>query len=281
MSDDDEAIDRTRLISGAVVAGYRWDTREGSFYSTDGQSWSGTPIEAEFTEHHTGLKDRSGTDLYWGDIVLNIDPQTKKQEYLTVLGGRNDVLIANLRTQAIERLNLLSPMSRRLGTKIGRIGDWSLPPSIRNQLTTLAEVPPTLPTKAYLGSLMSLLIGTAVVSYMQWMFFDSIGPMATTLGACAAQGIFLGVSHKRSRWLSRKRLLRLAGATLALLAVAGFAASLVLVADWTMRYGLTYAFCGAVLGGTITMLSGDMISWLLGGYSGELPKGKWNRLYMK
>ena len=64
-----------------------------------------------------------------------------------------------------------------------------------------------------------------------------------------------------------------------LLAITGFAASLLLVTDWTMRHGLTYAFCGAVLGGTITMLSGDMVSWFMGGYSGELPKGQWNRLH--
>jgi len=170
-------------------------------------------------------------------------------------------------------------MSRQLGVKVGRIGNWGLSANLRATIHAATPLPADLPLSRIGWNVLGLMTGLLTVASAQWVITGTVGPVSSVLGACAAQALYLGLSHQHSRWMSRDRLFKLAGCTALLLFVAGVISAAVLNDQSSMILSLAYGFSGAMIGGTSTILSGDMVSWVCGGYGGELPKGKWNRLY--
>ena len=271
---------RTRLADTSEVLGFRLDGSDGVAYCTVNGAWQSEVIESDFEEPSTGLRDQAGAQLYWGDIVLTRDAMSGNQCHFAVLGGSNaSIRLANLKTRAVTAIDLQHPLSRKLGTKVGRIGDWSLSAELRAQLEAIHPLPRSLPNGVMLWNILALCMGLAAAIAIQWLLNDSVGPVLSCLGVCLAQGSFLFVSHKRSFWMSRARLLRLAALTAATLFAFGFCISFLVATEWTLSAALAYGCSGAILSGTFTILSGDIISWITGGYGGELPKGKWNRLF--
>ena len=271
---------RYRLINENEVVGFRWETGLETVYSEDGNAWRTNPIDHECVEPSTGFKDQSGQALYWGDIVLLRDPTTKSTSHFTLIGQEgSQIRLANLQTRSLELLAPQSPIARRLGTRVGRIGEWHLTSEMREQLDALQPLPSDLPSAVLWRVILCLVLGIFVGAGIQWSILNTVGPVSTCLAASALLGCFLGFSHKRSGWLSRSRLLRLSGLTAIVLFGLSFASSWVLASECTLPLAFAYGASGAVLGGTLTLLTGDIISWLVGGYGGELPKGKWNQLY--
>ena len=271
---------RTRLVDTDDVVGYRHATPNGVLYSTNGRNWSSESLTSTFEEPNSGLRDQGGSALYWGDIVLIRDPITSKNAHYAVICTRGgQPRLANLKTRGVTWLRPDSPSARQLGVKVGRIGDWGLTEALRAKIQQSVPLPPDLPTKFILWNVVSLVVGITTASLIQWLFMSTVGPVTACLGACLAQGLCLGISHRKSNWMSRERLLKLAGMTAVLLFTTGFCSGLLLSVQGSISVALAYGFSGAVIGATSTVISGDIVSWLSGGYAGELPKGKWNRLY--
>ena len=271
---------RYRLINENEVVGFRWETETEVVYSEDGNAWRSKGIENECEEPFTGFKDQSGQALYWGDIVLIRDPATKATSHFALLGREGSpIRLANLQTRALELLSPQNPIARRLGTRVGRIGEWRLTSEMRHQLDALQPLPAELPSAMLWRVILCLILGVLGGAGIQWLVLKAVGPVTTCLTASVLLGCFLGVSHKRSGWLSRSRLLRLSGLTASILFALSLLFSWLLTSEWSVTLGLAHGASGGILGGTLTLLTGDVVSWLVGGYGGELPKGKWNQLY--
>ena len=99
------------------------------------------------------------------------------------------------------------------------------------------------------------------------------------LGWLIVSGIYWWLSQRRSAWMTRKHLVTLTWQIALTLATVGVMYGVLFDDVISIRRSIVYMMVGLFLGGTVTTITGDMLSWIRGGYASELPKGKWNRRY--
>jgi hypothetical protein len=278
-----EKLDRkARLRNADGVVGYCWSSEEETLFPVDFGSWSREPIEFDYREVSAGWTDRNGTLLFWGDVVQTRDGPAGHSRFYVLAGSLDKPnLFADLKTGAL--FDLSSPTAhtiRNSAHKVDQIGDWNLDEHLRDELCRLVPESIALPRWALLGALMSLSAGAAMFSSLQYFFAASVGPVWTTLGALMGMSLYWLFSQRNVAWLSRKHLIQLSWKVGVMLAAVTLSTGFLLLDHaFSLRVAFVYALSGCLLGVTLTTISGDLVSWVRGGYASELPKGAWNRRY--
>lgn len=273
---------KARLCDTDGVVGYCWLSDQDTLFSIDQVSWSREPIEYLYLEMSTGWVDRNGTHLFWGDVVQAREGPAGHSRFYVLVGPlEKPNLLADLKTGALYSLSSLTAQTIRSSShKVDQVGDWNLDERLRQELCRLIPQTEPLPKWALFGALMSLFAGAIVCIWAQYLLAGSVGPILTTLGAMLGMSVYWSLSQRNTAWLSRRHLIRLSWQVGLILAVGALIGGLLLFDHpFSLRVAIVYGLSGVVLGVTLTTISGDLVTWIRGGYASELPKGKWNRRY--
>ncbi len=277
-----KAEQRARLCDHHEVLGYSWISDEGVLFSSDGQTWRSEMIAHQFQELSIGWTDKNGSSLFWGDVVRGRHGPSRQSKYYAFFGPQNaPSVIADLKTGELWDLN--SPFAQSLKGSVewvDRVGAWSINEPMRRQLSRLVSASTPLPSWALLGALVSICSGVTLSALVQHSFAHIVGPVWTAMGGMLGLCVYWWLSQRNTAWLSRAHLIRLSwqmGITLCVISLIGGVC--ILDNEISFRVLVAYLLCGGLLGITLTTISGDLVSWVRGGYASELPKGKWNRRY--
>ena len=272
---------RGRLRADQRIVGYGRFSPVQSVFSVDQTQWGTEPIEHEQVEMSIGRADTSGRLLYWGDVIQCRVRPTGGPSYLAILGPmERPNILADLKTGELWTLDQrISDGLLTSSTWVDEMGSWSLPPKVLAQLTDLVPSDRPMPKLVVLWALLFLTGGLSISAFVQLWLTGEAGPVLSTLGGSLSLASYWWLSQRRSAWMTRKHLVTLTWQIALTLATVGVMYGVLFDDVISIRRSIVYMMVGLFLGGTVTTITGDMLSWIRGGYASELPKGKWNRRY--
>ena len=264
---------RYRLIEQLKVKGFMTQNDHEKLYSTNGDQWQRDTIVFDHAQHWTGQKDRYGQMIFWGDLVTFRLPDGQMSPKQLILGSEGQTILACTETRRFQPIDEQhQEFELRYGQVVQQITNYPITLGDYNALRVAQIVRSETSIREALLALAVLLVGIALSAGAQMFFADEVGPISSIGGGLLAL-CWLSLRQKRNRQrLTRKWVFALAkrtaliGILIALFALGTEGDSV------TARSVVAYALTGFLIPGTLVVLTGDMVSWVTGGYDGELSK---------
>ena len=124
-----------------------------------------------------------------------------------------------------------------------------------------------MPKLVVLWALLFLTGGLSISAFVQLWLTGEAGPVLSTLGGSLSLASYWWLSQRRSAWMTRKHLVTLTWQIALTLATVGVMYGVLFDDVISIRRSIVYMMVGLFLGGTVTTITGDMLSWIRGGYA--------------
>ena len=268
-----QKTDRYRLVDELRVVGFMLQNAQERLYSRDGEQWQRDAIEFEHAQHWTGQRDRNGQSIYWGDLITFRLPDGQMSPRQLVLGSEDLTILACTETRQFQPVNEEQRgFELRYGQVIQQINNYPITSSDYQALKVAKIVQAESSVTEAILAMVVLLVGISLSASVQMLFSEEVGPISSVAGGLLALGC-LSLHQKRSRqMLTRKWVFALAKRT----GIIGMVIALLTLGAENdpiqVRRLVAYSLTGCLIPGTLMILTGDMVSWVTGGYDGELPK---------
>ena len=264
---------RYRLVEELKVKGFMTQNGHEKLYSTNGDQWQRDTIAFNHAQHWTGHKDRYGEMIFWGDLVTFRLPDGQMSPKQLIMGSEDQTILACTETRRFQPIDEQHhEFELRYGQVIQRITNYPITLGDYEALRVAKIVRSETSIREALLALAVLFVGIALSAGAQMFFADEVGPISSVGGGLIALG-WLSLRQKRKRqMLTRKWVFALAKKT-GLIGVLIALFALGTEGDFvTARSIVAYGLTGFLIPGTLVVLTGDMVSWVTGGYDGELSK---------
>ena len=258
-----------RLYRGERPVGYHQVIGGTKLYSKDGYCWKGGEIPHDGMAPQTALRDRANQRIFHLDTILFKKPGTKVEERAIALeDDTHGTVLWFVDTGVVARLEDISRgQYLRARRRVGSV--HSLPEWAAEAERALAHVESE--TRVSPGAVLSIaasgILGGGIALWTSWSLTGEVGSIATFAGVFVAQ--FLHFRYRVRRLFTRRWMLQVA-------LLASISTCLAVFATWSvLRLSGDVAWSPALALGAgagmavVTILAGDVVAWVRGGYRGE------------